>query len=84
MKYTVYFDEKHLREDGDLINVCDSVATIQQALGAAQEDMLERELTEDCLYMYKIFEEDYDNIGEDNLPDSQEVYWEDVLPPASL
>lgn len=81
MKYTVYFDKKGMKEDADLITICESVDSVRQALSAAQEDMVDKGLVEECLYMYIIYEEDYNNIQETGLPDSHEVRWEDILFP---
>lgn len=83
MKYSVYFDEKHLKEDGDLITVCNSVDSINEAKARIGSDMMRRNLSNDCLYMYKLYEEDYSNLDAYGCPDSQELYWEE-LPPVSL
>lgn len=83
MKYSVYFDEKHLKEDGDLITVCNSVGSINEAKARIGFDMMKRNLPNDCLYMYKLYEEDYSNLNAYGCPDSQELYWGE-LPPVSL
>jgi len=78
MKYTVYFDEKSLKEDGDLITVCNSVESITEAVDHIKADMKKRNLPSDSLYMYKLYEDDYLNINAYGIPDTQELYWEEL------
>jgi len=78
MKYTVYFDEQHLKEDGDLITVCNSVDSIAIAADHIKVDMKRRCLSKDSWYMYKLYEDDYSNVDAYGIPESQELYWEDL------
>jgi len=78
MKYTVYFDEKSLKEDGDLITVCTSVESITEAVDHIKADMKKRNLPNDSLYMYKLYEDDYTTLNECGLPGTQELYWEEL------
>jgi len=78
MKYTVYFDEKSLKEDGDLITVCTSVESITEAVDHIKADMKRRCLSNDSLYMYVLYEEDYTTLNAYGLPESQELYWEEL------
>ena len=73
MKYTVYFDEKYIKEDGDLVTVCNSVPDLNEAKARIGADMMKRDLSESCSYMYIINEEDWDNVDAYGVPESFEM-----------
>ena len=70
--------EEEVIEDGDLINVCDSVSSINEAKARIGVDMMQRDLSNDCLYMYVLYEEDYNNLDYQNTPESTRLYWEEL------
>ena len=78
MKYTVYFDESTQIENGELTNVCDSVDDINEAKARIGVDMMRRGLSNDCLYMYVLYEENWNDLDYQGLPESQRIYWEEL------
>lgn len=73
IKYTVYFNEACLVEDGDYITVCESVCSLEAALAAMRRDMNARHL-ENAEYMYVFWEEDWGDVDAYGVPSSVRVY----------
>ena len=77
IKYTAYFNNSTQIENGELINICDSVSSIKEIKTCIFKDIEKRKFTgnpEDYFYMYLIYEEDYSDLDFQGIPSSYQLY----------
>ena len=74
-KYTAYFDERHMSDIDNLITVCESVNDKNDAKAFIGAHMRANNLNGDCLYMYVLMCEDWNNLDECGLPEAEQIHW---------
>ena len=77
LKYTAYFDERHMSDTDNLVTVCESVSDKNEAKARIGDHMRKCNLNSDCLYMYILMEEDWSSLDVYGLPETEQIHWSD-------